>query len=224
MIKLKKATKKYGDGSTALDGVDVVIEDGEFVFLVGPTGAGKTTVFRLLTKEIELSSGEVEVDGEDLRKMRKKDIYKLRRKVGRIFQDLKLLDNRTIYENTAMVLEIFGKKKNEIDKEVKEVLKSVGILGFKDKFPAQLSGGELQRAAIARAIIGKPKYLLCDEPTADLDPETTWEIMDILRKINDDGTTLIVATHDIDIVNSFKKRVVKLLEGQVTSDKEGKYD
>lgn len=225
MIKMKKVSKEFADGTLALDKASLEIENGEFVFLVGPTGAGKTTIFRLLTREIEPTSGKIIMDGEDISKVKKKKTYQLRRKIGRIFQDLKLLQDRTVYENVALVLMIFGKKKREIEKKAKETLELLEIGHLKDKFPVQISGGELQRAAIARAIVGGPKYLFCDEPTADLDPETTWEIIDILKTINKKGTTVILATHDVDIVNSMKKRVIRIEKGKVIKDeKKGKYE
>jgi len=225
MIKFNKVSKKFADGTVALEKISFEIENGEFVFLVGPTGAGKTTIFRLLTREIESSGGKIEVDGEDVGKLRPKHVFALRRKIGRVFQDLKLLPDRTVWENAALVLEIFGYKKKEIEERVKKVLSSLAISRFRNKFPVQISGGELQRAAIARAIVGEPGYLLCDEPTADLDPETTWEIIDILKRINKKGTTVVFATHDVDIVNSMKKRVIRIEKGKVVKDdKEGKYE
>jgi len=225
MINFTKVTKKYGDGTIAIDKVDFKINEGEFIFLVGPTGAGKTTIFKLLTLEVKPTGGGIEVDGENLAKIKKKNIWKLRRKIGRVFQDLKLLSDRTIYENVSLVLEVFGEKKNDIASKTEKVLKMLGIFKLKDKFPAQVSGGEFQRAAIARAVVGKPKYLLCDEPTADLDPETTWEILDLLNEINKKGTTVILATHDVDIVNSMKKRVLRVVKGKIKKDDlKGKYE
>lgn len=226
MIQFEKITKKYPSGEIALDEIDLKIEDGEFLFLVGPSGVGKTTFLRLLTREIFPSSGKIVIDGEDIFRLPSKKVPYLRRKIGTVFQDFKLLQARTIFENVAVPLEVLSKKDSEIEKEVSEVLEKVGLVEKANFFPAQLSGGEIQRTAIARAIVGSPKILLADEPTADLDPKTADSIVKLLEKINDqEKTTIIMATHNAQIVDNFKKRVLALKKGKLETDKkEGKYE
>ncbi len=226
MIKLEKVTKKYPSGEVALDDVDLEIEDGEFVFIVGPSGVGKTTFLKLFTREIFPSSGKIIIGEQNILSIPSKKIPYLRRQIGTVFQDFKLLLNRTIFENVAVPLEVIGRSESHIEKEVSEVLEKVGLLEKAAHFPVQLSGGEVQRTAIARAIVGKPKILLADEPTADLDPQTAITVIDILDKINkEDKTTIIMATHNAQIVNKYKKRVISLKNGKVHSDeKEGKYE
>lgn len=226
MIKLEKVTKKYPSGQVALDDVDLEIEDGEFVFVVGPSGAGKTTFLRLFTREIFPNSGKIIIDEQNIITLPSKKIPYLRRQIGTVFQDFKLLLNRTIFENVAVPLEVMGKSESHIEKEVTAVLEKVGLLEKAAHFPVQLSGGEVQRTAIARAIIGNPKILLADEPTGDLDPQTAITVIDILDKINkEDKTTIIMATHNAQIVNRYKKRVLSLKNGKVHSDEaEGKYE
>lgn len=226
MIKLDNVTKKYPNGQIALEDVSLEIADGEFVFIVGPSGVGKTTFLRLFTREIFPSSGRIIVGEQDILAIPSKKIPLLRRRIGTVFQDFKLLLNRTIFENVAVPLEVIGKSDSQIEKEVSEVLEKVGLLEKASDFPIQLSGGEVQRTAIARAIVSRPQILLADEPTADLDPETAETIVDLLEKINkDEGTTIIMATHNAHIVNKHKKRVLSLKKGKVESDeKEGKYE
>lgn len=226
MIKLEKVTKKYPSGQIALDDLDLEIEDGEFVFVVGPSGVGKTTFLRLFTREIFPSSGKIMIGEQNILTIPTKKIPYLRRQIGTIFQDFKLLLNRTIFENVAVPLEVMGKSESHIEKEVAAVLEKVGLLEKAAHFPVQLSGGEVQRTAIARAIVGKPRILLADEPTADLDPATAITVVDILEKINqEDKTTIIMATHNAQIVNKYKKRVLSLKNGKVHSDeREGKYE
>ncbi len=226
MIKLDNVTKKYPSGQIALDDITLEIKEGEFVFLVGPSGVGKTTFLRLFTREVRPTSGRIMIGEQDILAMPSKKVPYLRRTIGTIFQDFKLLLNRTIFENVAVPLEVTGKTDKEIEKEVSEILDSVGLLEKANSFPIQLSGGEVQRTAIARAIVGGPKVLLADEPTADLDPTTAEEVVDLLDKINKENkTTIIMATHNVQIVNKYKKRVLSMKKGKIDSDeKEGRYE
>lgn len=226
MIKLDKVTKKYPSGQVVLDDVSIDINKGEFVFIVGPSGVGKTTFLRLFTREILPNSGQIIISDQNILKLPSKKIPYLRRRIGTIFQDFKLLLNRTLFENVSVPLEVIGKSDSQIEKEVSEVLDKVGLLEKAGFFPAQLSGGEVQRTAIARAIVGKPEILLADEPTADLDPETAITIVDLLEKVNkDESTTIVMATHNSQIVDKYKKRVLSLKDGKFKSDqKEGKYE
>lgn len=226
MIQFESVTKKYPNGQIALEDIDLKIGDGEFVFLVGPSGAGKTSLLRLFTREIWPSAGRILFNEEDILKIPSSKIPYLRRKIGTVFQDFKLLLTRTLYENVAVPLEVLSKSDKEIEEAVSSVLEKVGLLEKADMFPAQLSGGEIQRTAIARAIVSKPSVLLADEPTGDLDPKTALSIVKLLEKINDeDKTTIIMATHNAQIVDHFKKRVVYLKNGKIERDeKEGKYE
>lgn len=226
MIKFEEVTKKYPSGQIPLDQVNLTIDGGEFVFIVGPSGVGKTTFLRLITREILPTSGRVLINEEDILKLPSKKIPYLRRRIGTIFQDFKLLLNRTVFENVSLPLEVLGAKDSDIEKEVSLVLEKVGLLEKANSFPVQLSGGEVQRTAIARAIIAKPAILLADEPTADLDPETAESIIELLNNINEtDKTIIIMATHNAQIVNRHKKRVISLKKGKIHKDtKEGKYE
>ena len=226
MIKFEEVTKKYTGGQIPLDAISLDIESGEFVFLVGPSGVGKTTFLRLITREIMPTSGRIFINEEDIIKLPAKRIPFLRRRIGTVFQDFKLLLNRTVFENVSLPLEVLGLKDSDIEKEVSLVLEKVGLLEKASSFPVQLSGGEVQRTAIARAIIAKPQILLADEPTADLDPETAQSIVELLNKINEtDKTIIVMATHNAQIVNSHKKRVVSLKKGKIHKDtKDGKYE
>lgn len=224
MIKFEKISKRYKEGTVALDNISFFIDKGEFVFLIGPSGAGKTTVFRLLLAEIKPTKGKIFISGEDISHLSKKNISLLRRQIGAAFQDFKLLFDRTVFENVSLALEILGKKKEEIKQRVEEVLFLVGLKDKGNVFPVQLSGGEFQRAVIARAIAAQPKILFADEPTGNLDAHTSWQIVDLLKQINKGGTTVIMATHNIEIVDLLKQRVIHLDKGKIIKDQQkGKY-
>jgi cell division transport system ATP-binding protein len=218
MIKLDKVSKKFGTGTFGLSNVTLDVDKGEFVFLVGPTGSGKTTIFRLITRETLPTEGGIIVDGWDVLKLPKDKIPTLRKKIGVIFQDLKLLADRTILENIMLPLEVSGAKTEEAIKKVEDVLTQVGLISHKDKFPIQLSGGELQRAAVARALILSPEIILADEATGNLDMATSWEIINLLLDINKKGTTIVMSTHNPDFVKNLSKRVVKMDKGKVIAD------
>lgn len=223
-IKFEKVTKKFG-GIVALDEVSFEIEEGSFLFITGASGAGKTTVVRLILRETLPTSGLIKIGGLDLVKLSSGKIPELRRQIGVVFQDFKLLSDRTVLENVALPLEVLGRKELEVKKEVREILDLVGLADREDLFPAQLAGGELQRTCLARAVIAKPKILLADEPTGNLDPTTSWQIVKLLKKINKMGTTVIMATHNVEIVNSLQERVIKLDKGKVIKNElKGKYD
>lgn len=224
MILFNSVTKKFGS-SIALDDISLEVQNGEFVFIVGPSGAGKSTLLRVLTKEASITSGKIMIGDIDITKIKDKDVPSLRRKVGVVFQDFKLLDDRTVFENVALTLEVLNKNDAEIAKLVEHILKLVGIWDKKNLFPRQLSGGEAQRTAIARAVVGKPDVLLADEPTGDLDHKTAWEVIQLLNEINSWGTTIIMATHNQEIVNTLKRRVLVIKKGKIMKDtKEGKYE
>jgi len=225
MISFENITKKFGSSIVALDDVSLEIAPGEFVFLVGPSGAGKSTLLRLLTREYLPTSGKILVGKVDITKLKSDDIPAHRRKIGFIFQDFKLLEERTVFENVALALQVRGKSDPEILKEVEHTLKLVEIWDRRNLFPRQLSGGEAQRVAIARAIIGKPDIVLADEPTGDLDPTTAWGVIQLLNEVNSWGTTVLMATHNQEIVNTLKRRVVILKKGKITKDsREGTYE
>lgn len=227
IIELNNVTKIYKDGSAAaaggqhaLHGVNIQIEPGEFVFIVGESGSGKSTMIKLLMRELVATEGTINVMGYDLNRIRHYKIPKFRRNVGIVFQNFRLLPDRNVYENVAFAQRIIQKSNKEIRRNVPAVLARVGLAGkYKAKI-RHLSGGEQQRVAIARALVNKPSILLCDEPTGNLDPKTTWEIMKLLETINAQGTTVIVVTHNADIVNSMQKRVITLEKGVVVSDEE----
>ena len=218
MIKLDKVSKKFGTGVFGLIDINLSVDKKEFVFLVGPTGSGKTTIFKLLIREIFPTEGTVIVNDWDLARLPKHQIPHLRKKIGVVFQDLKLLFDRTVFENVLMPLEVTGVRIEEAKKRVEEVLTQVGIIEHKDKFPIQLSGGELQRTAIARALVLSPEILLADEPTGNLDSATSWEIVKLLSDINEKGTTVIMATHNVDILKNLSKRVISLEKGKLVRD------
>lgn len=225
MIELKNVSTIYDDDSRALDGVDLQVQQGEFVSLVGPSGAGKSTLLRLLTRELIPDKGEVFLDGINLADLSLNDLPYLRRKIGMVFQDFKLLSNKNAFENVAFALEVCGIPKEETEKDVPKVL---GIVGLNDKlhsFPHQMSGGEKQRLAIARALIHRPKIILADEPTGNLDPVNSYDVVKLLMKINELGTTVMLATHDREIVNAVGKRVISMENGKIVRDQteQGKY-
>jgi cell division transport system ATP-binding protein len=222
MIEFRNVTKQFEDaGNIALSNASFTIENGEFVFLVGSSGAGKTTITKLLMREANVSSGEIFLDGIDITKLPEKEIPFLRRKMGVVFQDFRLLEDRTVYENVEFAMRVVGASSREIRKRVPEVLNEVG-LNYKAKmYPRQLSGGEQQRVAVARALANHPLILLADEPTGNLNPKTAMEIMDILDGINRMGTTIIMATHAKDIVDVMKKRVIEVQDGNIIRDEVG---
>ena len=222
---MKNVYKTYPNGVGAIFNLNLSIERGDFVFIIGGSGSGKSTLIKMLYREEKPSRGEIILGGVNVGKLRNSRVYKLRRLIGVVFQDYKLLPKLTVYENVAFALEVIGTKKDEINEKVLKALELVGLKGKIRNYPDQLSGGEQQRVAIARAIVNQPKLLLCDEPTGNLDPEKSMEIMKVLEEINNTtGTTIIMATHDKDIVNKMKKRVITLKEGRLISDEEkGKY-
>jgi len=225
IIQFNKVTKQYPNGTKGLNNVTFSIEEGEFVFLIGSSGAGKTTVMKHIVKEEMPTQGEIIVAGQKLSEIKSNKIHKLRRKVGYIFQDFKLLNSKSVYENVALSLEVIDKSDEDIRKIVPNLLGLVGLGGQDKKFPSQLSGGEKQRLAIARALAHEPKILLADEPTGNLDRTSLWVVVDLISKINEWGTTIIFGTHDYEIVNALKKRVIHLDKGKIVSDKKNaKYE
>lgn len=217
MIQFDSVSKKYPLGNYALKEASFTIDDNEFVFLVGPSGAGKTTILKLILRALIPSSGSLFVDGKDIADKKFRHIEKLRRAIGVVFQDFKVITEKTIFENIALAMEVAGENKSRIKQDVNQVLNLVGLTDKKSMFPMQLSAGELQRVAIARAIVGERKIILADEPTGNLDPKTSWDIMKIFKKLQGEKT-IFIATHNVDIVNSFRKRVITLREGKVISD------
>lgn len=225
MIRLENVTKVYKNGVKALNNVNVDIEKGDFVFLVGSSGAGKSTLVKLITKEVDPEEGKIFLNNNDITKISNRKIPEIRRNIGMIFQDFKLLENKNVYENVAFAMEILGYSSKEIKKRVPTVLDMVGLAKKANSYPNQLSGGEQQRVSIARAIINKPTVVIADEPTGNLDPDTAWDIMNVLKDINRRGTTILMATHAKDIVDIMKKRVIALSDGKIIrDDKKGVYD
>lgn len=218
MIQLENVSKVFGTGTAGLSEITLAIEKGEFVFLVGHTGSGKTTLLRLLVRDMLPTQGTIIVGDFDVTKLPGNKVPELRKKVGVIFQDLKLLMDRTIFENVLLPLQVAGMGLEEATKRVEELLDEVGLLSHKEKFPVQLSGGELQRVAIARALALRPEILLADEPTGNLDPQTALDIVELLSRINEGGTTIIMATHNLEIVDKMNKRVVGLEKGKLAKD------
>ncbi|MGH7141890.1 MAG: cell division ATP-binding protein FtsE [Candidatus Saccharimonadales bacterium] len=220
MILLDRVTKTYNkDLGSALDRVSLHVEPNEFVIVVGQSGAGKTTLMRLLTREERPTSGKIIVGGIDYDKLKDKDIPFLRRKIGVVFQDFKLLPHKTVYENVAFALEIVGMGHREIQHTVPKVLEIVNLKGKENQMPLELSGGESQRVSIARAIARQPKILIADEPTGNLDPKHAWDVIRVLEKINRYGTTVVLTTHNQEIVNKLKRRVVTIKHGKIASDR-----
>lgn len=220
LIRMKDVNKQYKNGVTAIYNLDLTIEKGDFVFIIGSTGCGKSTLIKMLYREEKPTSGKIIVGGLDVAKLRNGKVYKLRRKIGVVFQDFKLLSKLTVYENVAFALEVFGLTKSEIHEKVLKVLDLVGLKNKAKHYPTELSGGEQQRVAIARAIVNGPKLLICDEPTGNLDEVTSMEIMKVLEEINKLGTTIIMVTHDTNIVAMMKKRVILLDAGRILKDYE----
>ncbi len=218
MIELREVTKEYSKGIAALNGISLKIEPGEFVFIVGDSGSGKSTLIRLLMKELEPTSGRIQVMGKNLGNLKHKEIPYYRRKIGVVFQDFRLLKDRNVYENVAFALRVTETATRIIKKKVPAALSLVGLAQKYKSFPKELSGGEQQRVAIARAIVNEPSILLADEPTGNLDPANSWEIMKLLQEANDRGTTVIVVTHNHEIVKAMQKRVITMSKGNIVSD------
>lgn len=218
MIKFENVTKRYDKKNTALRDINMEIKKGEFVFLVGLSGSGKSSLIKMMLREIKPTKGKVIVGKYDLSKMRERQVPYFRRQLGIVFQDFRLLEKKTVYENVAYAMRVLEHEDDFIAKRVPEVLKIVGLDKKTDCYPGELSGGEQQRVAIARAIINEPEILLCDEPTGNLDPITSQEIIELLVDINKNGTTIVMATHDTNVVDSLKKRVISMYKGEITSD------
>ena len=224
MLVLEHVTMKYPTGTVALNDVNINIEKGEFVFIVGSSGSGKTTLMKLLMKELEPTAGTIKVNGKDYSKMKQKDIPKLRREIGMVFQNFRLLKDRTVYENVAFAQRIVETPPRYIRRQVPSMLTLVGLGDKYKSYPKELSGGEQQRVALARALVNNPSIILADEPTGNLDPKNSWEIMNLLEEVNKRGTTVVVVTHNREIVNAMKKRVITLKKGIIISDqKKGEY-
>lgn len=221
MIKLTNVTKTYPNGTQALHNVNLTINDGEFVFIVGPNGAGKTTLTKLLLHEEVATAGQIEVNGYDLTKIKKRKIPHFRRTLGFVFQDFRLFPNMTVYENVAFAMHVIGEPNKKIKKRVRNFLKLVDLEDRADHYPSQLSGGEQRRVALARALVNNPDTVIADEPTSNSDPVTSVNMMDLLFKINELGKTVIVITHDIQLVNYYKKRVITVADGAIARDMTG---
>ena len=224
MIKIDKVTKIYDNGAIAINNISLSIKKGEFVFVIGSSGSGKSTFMKMLLKEVEPTEGKIVIDNININNIKRQEIPFLRRKIGVVFQDFRLLPSKTVFENVAFALQVTEVPPKAIRRNVPAILAMVGLTHKAKVYPNELSGGEQQRVALARAIINKPPILLADEPTGNLDPETAWEIMELLKEINARGTTVVIATHAKDIVDEMKKRVITLQKGVILSDKEGGYD
>ena len=218
MIEFTDVVMSYDQGNKALNGVSMQIEDGEFCFLVGPSGSGKSTIIKLITGELQPTSGTVHVNGYSLERIRKREIPYLRRTVGVVFQDFRLIENMTVYENVAFAMRVIGAREREIKERVPYVLDLVGLGNKKNRHPGEMSGGEQQRLAIARALVNNPSTIIADEPTGNLDPARALEIMELLQEINNLGTTLLVVTHAQSLVERLGKRVISIDEGVIVSD------
>ena len=218
MLKMTDVSKVYPGGSVALQNVDIHIEPGEFVFVVGPSGAGKSTFIKMLFREVLPTTGSIFVNGVDILSLTPKEIPYMRRQLGIIFQDYRLLPDRTVYENVAFAMEVIETPRRKIKRRVLNVLDLVGLRHRCNAYPNELSGGEQQRIAIARAIVNDPVFVIADEPTGNLDPETSWDIMEIFKEINAEGTTIVMATHDKEIVDAMGKRVIAIEDGKIVRD------
>ncbi|MCT4619241.1 MAG: cell division ATP-binding protein FtsE [Marinisporobacter sp.] len=218
MIKFFNVTKEYGKGAVALSNISIHIKKGDFAFIVGPSGAGKSTFIKLLLKEIEPTRGKITIHGMDITRLSTRKIPDLRRKIGVVFQDFRLLPNKTVYENVAFAMEIIEASPKEIRRQVPTILAMVGLSGKARMYPHELSGGEQQRVSIARAIVNSPSVLIADEPTGNLDPETAWEIMKLMKQINRRGTTIVMATHAKEIVDMMQQRVIAVEKGKIVRD------
>lgn len=224
MIQMQDVFKKYPNGVQAVDGININIKAGEFVYVVGPSGAGKSTFIKMMYREEKPTSGSIIIDGVNLSKLKESKVPLLRRNIGVVFQDFKLLPQLTVYENVAFALEVIEESPKNIKKRVMEVLDLVKLKHKARHMPNELSGGEQQRISIARSIVNSPKVMIADEPTGNLDPDTSWEIMNIFEEINEKGTTIVMATHNREIVNSIKKRVIAIENGRIARDQaEGDY-
>lgn len=224
MISFNNVVKRYNKNTVALNNIKMTINKGEFVFLVGVSGSGKSSIIKIMLREVKATEGEVKIDEYDLTALKEKEVPYFRRKLGVIFQDFRLLENKTVYQNIEYAMKVVEAEDGEIEKRVPKILKRVGLDKKANFYPSELSGGEQQRVSIARAIINNPEILLADEPTGNLDPITAKEIVELLVDINNNGTTVIMATHDINIVNDLKKRVISMKCGEIISDnKDGEY-
>ena len=218
MIEFTDVVKSYREGNDALKGVSMQIEDGEFCFLVGPSGSGKSTIIKLITGELKPTSGTVHVNGYSLERIRRREVPYLRRTVGVVFQDFRLIENMTVYDNVAFAMRVIGAREKEIKERVPYVLELVGLQSKEHRHPGELSGGEQQRVAIARALVNNPSTIIADEPTGNLDPQMSFEIMSLLQEINNLGTTMLVVTHAKDLVERFNKRTIVINNGLIVSD------
>lgn len=223
LVQVYNVSKVYPNGVKALNDVSLKIDRGEFVFLMGQSGAGKSTFIKLLLREEIPTRGQIFIASRSIVRMKRKEVPLLRRNIGVVFQDFKLLENRTVYENIGFAMQVLESNTGDLSKRVKEVISLVGLQGREDSFPSQLSGGEQQRVCIARAIVNRPLIVICDEPTGNLDIDTSWGIMDLLTEINKKGTTVIMATHAQEIVKTLQKRVIYLESGRVASDVVGEF-
>ena len=223
VLVLNDVTKRYPNGREALRDVDLVVPEGDFVFLVGPSGAGKSTLMKLIIRDELATQGEVILDGQNLARLPRRKVPRVRRKIGAIFQDFRLLPTKSVRENIGFALEVTGAPRRRIGPAVDRALRLVGLGGQADQFPRQLSGGEQQRTAIARALVHDPRLIIADEPTGNLDPLISWEILQLLLRINELGVTVLMATHDADVVTALRKRVVALEEGRIIRDEVGGY-
>lgn len=220
MIRLEDVSKSYAEGFPALDNISIQIKEGEFVFIVGDSGSGKSTLIKLLLKELEPTNGTVYINGRDVSRIRRRQIPKFRRQIGVVFQDFRLLKDLNVYDNVGFAMRVIGEPNRAIRKRVPQMLSMVGLAAKYRSAPRQLSGGEQQRVAIARALVNQPKILLADEPTGNLDNNNAWEIMKLLEDINSNGTTVVVVTHNLEIVREMRKRVITIEKGIVVSDEQ----